>query len=184
MTCKYYSSHTGTAIVRCSRDAARLVWASATMISSPVEMIADGESVSGRKAASLRMRVIHCGGTIKKVQNKAIELDRKIIMRTRAKQKKLAASSKAQPSTERVKPIAEVVAPVAMVPSAVSMDDDEDLGEALDPIAPSLEVPAAATSAPSQTDLSTKSKSNNSHVDPETQALLAQSRKEINSISM
>lgn len=184
LTCKYYSSHTGTAIVRCSRDAARLVWASATMISSPVEIAADGETVSRGKTASLRMRVIHCGGTIKKVQNKAIELDRKMIMRMRAKQKRLAASSKAQPSTERAKVIAEVTAPVAVVPPTSSIDDDEDLGEALDPTAPSLEVPAVATQAPSQINLSTKSKSNNNPVDLETQALLAQSRREINSISM
>ncbi|EST05650.1 Ribonuclease P/MRP protein subunit [Kalmanozyma brasiliensis GHG001] len=187
LTCKYYSSHTGTAIVRCSRDAARLVWASATMISSPIEMAADGEASSAGRTASLRIRVIHCGGTIKKVQNKAIELDRKMIMRLRSKQRKLAAGSKARPSAGDVKTAAstaEVVAPVTAVPPVNALDEDEDLGEALDPGASGPGDPAPTIAAPSPSDPKVKVKGNESTIDPETQALLAQSRKQINSITV
>lgn len=189
LTCKYYSSHTGTAIVRCSRDAARLVWASATMISSPIEMAADGEASSSSigRPASLRIRVIHCGGTIKKVQNKAIELDRKMIMRLRSKQRKLAAGSKAQLPAEDAKaavPTAEVAVPASAVLPLGTADDDEDLGEALDPAASSLEDSASMIATPSLPDPRAKTKGSESTIDPETQALLAQSRKQINSISM
>ncbi|SPO25610.1 related to POP5 - subunit of both RNase MRP and nuclear RNase P [Ustilago trichophora] len=189
LTCKYYSTHTGTAIVRCSRDAARLVWASATLISSPVESVADpttGMEAAG-KAASLRIRVIHCGGTIKKVQNKAIELDRKLIMRMRAKQKRLAADQTQKLSSESkmqnavdYEDAASLVAPVIPV---APMDDDEDLGEALDPDAPTADSPAASTSTKLQPEEVTAA-SSSAKFDPETQALLALSRKQINSISM
>ncbi|CBQ72893.1 conserved hypothetical protein [Sporisorium reilianum SRZ2] len=182
LTCKYYSTHTGTAIVRCSRDAARLVWASATMISSPVEMIVDEGGSSSGNVPSLRIRVVHCGGTIKKVQSKAIELDRKLIMRLRTKQRRLAAvSSKGQSA----------VGSVPSVPSAVQdstpiapIDDDEDLGEALHPDASTAEASAASEPTRAQPAQNIKSKSKDSNVDPETQALLAQSQKQISSISM
>ncbi|TKY85640.1 hypothetical protein EX895_005179 [Sporisorium graminicola] len=191
LTCKYYSMHTGTAIVRCSRDAARLVWASATMISSPIEVSADDGSVSASaRAPSLRIRVIHCGGTIKKVQNKAIELDRKLIMRLRAKQKRLAAvGSKVHPPIGDVKsatPALEDSATIVPVVPIAPVDDDEDLGEALDPQFSATEAPVASIAAPATTQPNqlTTFKSNESNVDPETQALLIQSRRQISSISM
>lgn len=184
LTCKYYSSHTGTAIVRCSRDAARLVWAAATLISSPVEAEV-GASCSSKKAGpSLRMRVIHCGGTIKKVQNKAIELDRKLILRVRAKQAKIApSSSRTQVLTKAVTPaasLADEIAKPAVVPIA-PLDDDEDLGEALDPGKPVVDLTTPTSSTRAEVPAKKSPKPLN---DPETQALLAQSRKEISSITM
>lgn len=196
LTCKYYSTHTGTAIVRCSRDAARLVWASATMISSPVEMAAEsGGFPLGGEAPSLRIRVVHCGGTIKKVQNKAIELDRKLIMRLRSKQKKSAANStlsvfsdKSLHSTasavEEERPIP---VPIAIAPA---VDDDEDLGEALDPDGGAVAVSTSATATlpqvgqQNQPTATATARSKDSSIDPEIQALLQQSRKQINSITM
>lgn len=189
MTCKYYSTHTGTAIVRCSRDAARLVWASATLISSPVDTVADGTTATAAagKAASLRIRVIHCGGTIKKVQNKAIELDRKLIMRMRDKQRRLAANQTPKLPSESKMPNAvdkeEAASPVAPVIPIAPMDDDEDLGEALDPNSPTADSPASSTMTKLQPEEATAT-SSSAKIDPETQALLAQSRKQINSISM
>lgn len=189
LTCKYYSTHTGTAIVRCSRDAARLVWASATLISSPVDTVADGTTATAAagKAASLRIRVIHCGGTIKKVQNKAIELDRKLIMRMRDKQRRLAANQTPKLPSESKMPNAvdkeEAASPVAPVIPIAPMDDDEDLGEALDPNSPTADSPASSTMTKLQPEEATAT-SSSAKIDPETQALLAQSRKQINSISM
>lgn len=188
LTCKYYSTHTGTAIVRCSRDAARLVWASATMISSPVEISADdGGTVSGARGPSLRIRVIHCGGTIKKVQNKAIELDRKLIMRLRAKQNRHATMSKAPTSAESVVSTkqASEKPPLAVQIASAHDDDDEDLGEALEPATPSAQATEASITTTPQVGSHGHSKSNSkaNTLDPETQALLHQSRKQISSIS-
>ena len=190
LTCKYYSTHTGTAIVRCSRDAARLVWASATLISSPVEMSPHDSADVSANSASIRIRVIHCGGTIKKAQNKAIELDRKLILRLRAKQKKLATDSIRAPSPNATlldvspadqKPLASSPIPIA------SVDDDEDLGEALDPDAPGADDDERATTtstAALQATQADRTTTTASKRDSETQTLLAQSRKQINSISM
>ncbi|KAJ9479231.1 Ribonuclease P/MRP protein subunit POP5 [Pseudozyma hubeiensis] len=191
LTCKYYSTHTGTAIVRCSRDAARLVWASATMISSPVEMSSDDSgSIAGAIEPSLRIRVIHCGGTIKKVQNKAIELDRKLIMRLRAKQHRHAAISKAPTSVESVVPTKqtpEEKPPLAVQIATAHDDDDEDLGEALQPATPSAQATEASITTTPQARLQSQSQGSSNPksaaLDPETQALLHQSRKQIGSIS-
>lgn len=152
------------------------------MISSPVEM--GLESYSGAGTPRLRIRVVHCGGTIKKVQNKAIELDRKMIMRLRAKQKKVVAGTTPQTISrkEAVAPPSVEVAQVPIIPIA-AVDDEEDLGEALDPDAPVVD---KLSSVPVP-DISTQSKKPVAHkdtLDPETQALLAQSRKQINSIGM
>lgn len=179
LTCKYYSSHTGIAIVRCSRDAARLVWASATMVSSPVEM---GDVPPPGAAAMLRIRVLHCGGTIKKLQNKAIELDRKLILRLRNKQRKLAAASTAQAAVKNGVITVAITSGEADVPVAVSIpaiDDDEDLGEALESNIPTDQ---AATLVESSSKKGNNASKSSPKLDPETQALLARSRKEINSI--
>ncbi|ETS64897.1 hypothetical protein PaG_00871 [Moesziomyces aphidis] len=177
LTCKYYSPHTGTAIVRCSRDAARLVWASATLLSSPIEAEV---GTSTDKLPSLRMRVVHCGGTIKKVQNKAIELDTKLILRLRARQKKLATNAANGQKKQDVKTTVVQEVQPQVVKLAPVLGDDEDLGEALDanaaePPTTKLELPVHPT-APAKANQDSKS-------DAETQALIARSRKEINSIS-
>lgn len=185
LTCKYYSTHTGTAIVRCSRDAARLVWASATLISSPMEMVLAEEAGSSAKPASLRIRVIHCGGTIKNVQNKAIELDRKLIMRLRAMQKKVAAThAGANEIKPTVAPMVQDKASAVTAAPIAAMDDDEDLGEALDAdstLAADTTAPLADAEAGAK---ASDKASSSSTLDPETQALLAQSKKQINSISI
>ncbi|EPQ26530.1 uncharacterized protein PFL1_06908 [Pseudozyma flocculosa PF-1] len=69
LVCKYYSTHTGTAIVRCAREGAKVVWAAATLVSSTHP---DG----GPGGTPLRVRVTHLGGTIKKLQKRAMELDK------------------------------------------------------------------------------------------------------------
>lgn len=189
LTCKYYSSHTGTAIIRCSRDAARLVWAAATLVSSPVEV---GTQEKSEGSATLRMRVVHCGGTIKKVQNKAIELDRKMILRMRAKQKRLAAESKASSGLARAASNTPLLEEKASIPATIpiaAVDDDEDLGEALDPDVSEPDpaastVDGAAAAKGNVKDNDNDKASASSTADHETQALLAHSRKQINSISI
>ena len=188
LTCKYYSTHTGTAIVRCSRDAARLVWASATMIARPVEMKSDeSESFPSGEKPSLRIRVVHCGGTIKKVQNKAIELDRKLIMRLRAKQKRLAGTTRQGQSPEKVVADALTANQCLVALSALPTgEDDEDLGEALDPNVSRSEAAAASDSIVPQVEhtIKHKPKAKEDSMDFETQALLQESRKLISSITM
>ncbi|GAC94050.1 potential RNAseP/MRP complex component [Pseudozyma hubeiensis SY62] len=186
LTCKYYSTHTGTAIVRCSRDAARLVWASATMISSPVEMSSDDSgSGSSAKVPSLRIRVVHCGGTIKKVQNKAIELDRRLIMRLRAKQHRRATALTSAESVVSTKQAPQEKPPLAVQIAPADDDDDEDLGEALQPAVPNTQATEASITTTPQVGPQSQSQSNSkaATLDPETQALLHQSRKQISSIS-
>ena len=63
LVCRYYSPHTGTAIVRCARQGASTVWAAATLL------------VQDAEGRPIRIRVTHLGGTIKKVQLRAIQLD-------------------------------------------------------------------------------------------------------------
>ncbi|SPC62295.1 related to POP5 - subunit of both RNase MRP and nuclear RNase P [Ustilago sp. UG-2017b] len=188
LTCKYYSTHTGTAILRCSRDAARLVWASATLISSPVEMVVgEGAGSSGSlKLPSLRIRVIHCGGTIKKVQNKAIELDSKLITRLRAKQRKLAATdTNPKGSKASIAPIVEKEITAVPVVSLAAIDDEEDLGEALGADSTlAADVPMPVPDAEAKGAKASRKAVTSSDLDPETQALLAQSRKQINSITI
>lgn len=121
LTCKYYSTHTGTAIVRCTRDGARLVWAAATLISSASELPSPGTP------SNLRIRVVHCGGTIKKLQTKAIELDRRIILRLRTRQ-----------ATQQSISFKETLMPSA---------DTEDVGEALDTAAPALAAVSSTSKA-------------------------------------
>ncbi|KAN0063394.1 RNA-binding protein pop5 [Thecaphora frezii] len=83
LVCKYYSSHTGTAIVRCARQGAKLVWAAASLVSSTNP---DTSASGGAQGQPLRIRVLHLGGTIKKVQLRAMELDRKAILQLREAQ--------------------------------------------------------------------------------------------------
>ncbi|KAE8212193.1 hypothetical protein CF327_g4141 [Tilletia walkeri] len=64
--CKYYSPALRTAIIRSARESLKYVWAAVTLITES----------RGRR---LRTRVIHVGGTIKKVQLKAMGLDRAAI---------------------------------------------------------------------------------------------------------
>ncbi|SNX84234.1 related to POP5 - subunit of both RNase MRP and nuclear RNase P [Melanopsichium pennsylvanicum] len=190
LTCKYYSTHTGVAIVRCSRDAARLVWASATLISSSVEMSADRVAVNSEisgMSTGLRIRVIHCGGTIKKVQNKAIELDRKLIMRLRTKQKRLAAAANQSQGKKLESELSSIVSEgdevsIAPVIPIAPVDHDEDLGEALDSSTPVKATPEVTTQQPSKTE-HTNSASSHTTLDPVTQSLLAQSCKQISSIT-
>ncbi|KDN52446.1 hypothetical protein K437DRAFT_261375 [Tilletiaria anomala UBC 951] len=66
LACRYYSPKTGMAIIRCAREAARTVWAAITMINE----------LEGRR---VRIAVVHCSGTIKKTQMRAIEMDKKVI---------------------------------------------------------------------------------------------------------
>ncbi len=126
------------------------------------------------------MRVVHCGGTIKKVQNKAIELDTKLILRLRARQKKLATNAANGQKKQDVKTTVVQEVQPQVVKLAPVLGDDEDLGEALDanaaePPTTKLELPVHPT-APAKANQDSKS-------DAETQALIARSRKEINSIS-
>ncbi|KAK0554286.1 RNA-binding protein pop5 [Tilletia horrida] len=64
--CRYYSPALRIAIIRCARESAKHVWAAVTLITEC-------------KGRSVRPRVIHLGGTIKKVQLKAIGLDKAAI---------------------------------------------------------------------------------------------------------
>lgn len=170
LNCKYYSSHTGTAIVRCPRDGARFIWAAATLISSATELPPPSTATPCMSSTepSLRIRVVHCGGTIKKLQTKAIELDRRIILRLRNRQ--------AQRDLSHVisdRSLHSVAAPSAPFKPAMN---DEDLGETLD--APTEALPS---SSGTQT---TSPISKVTHQDPETANLLATSKKEITSITM
>ncbi|PWY99003.1 hypothetical protein BCV70DRAFT_217975 [Testicularia cyperi] len=192
LACRYYSPHTGTAIVRCSREAARHVWAAATLISSPVETsnsasaLAHSSHANTLEPASLRVRVVHCGGTIKKVQTKAIELDRKTIINLRQRQLRHAAASKAAHArrTTNTPPVLSEPAPTVVASFGVPADEDEDLGEALaetseqptDTIQPSMQ-----SAAPQSQSRAKPQHTKNKH-DAETAALLADSEKQIKSI--
>ncbi|CDW99403.1 hypothetical protein [Sporisorium scitamineum] len=112
-------------------------------------------------------------------------------MRLRAKQKRLVAvSSKAPPPIDSILPITPAVeksAPVVPAVPIALVHDDEDLGEALEPDPPSAPATAASIAVPEsipQAKQHNRVKSKESNADPETQALLAQSRKQISSISM
>ena len=70
LACRYYSDKTGLAIMRCARESMRIVWAAMTLM----------EEMDG---IICRINVLHCGGTIKKTQLRAIELDRQFILRSR-----------------------------------------------------------------------------------------------------
>ncbi|PWN54134.1 hypothetical protein IE53DRAFT_383324 [Violaceomyces palustris] len=78
MNCKYYSHHTGTAIVRCPREGMKYVWAACTLACF-------NDENQNAPPHRIRIRVIHCGGTIKKVQIKAMMLDEKKILGLRRK---------------------------------------------------------------------------------------------------
>ncbi|KAK0560886.1 RNA-binding protein pop5 [Tilletia horrida] len=64
--CRYYSPALRTAIIRCARESAKVVWAAVTLITE-------------HRGRRVRPRVIHVGGTIKKVQLRAMGLDRAAI---------------------------------------------------------------------------------------------------------
>lgn len=68
LTCKYYSPKSGIGILRSSRDGVRQVWAATTLLNT-----IDGHRV--------RICVRSCGGTIRKVQRKAISIDKTCILR-------------------------------------------------------------------------------------------------------
>ncbi|KAL7409125.1 Rpp14/Pop5 family-domain-containing protein [Mrakia frigida] len=63
---KYYSSNTSLCIIRTSRDHHRTVWAALSMLGA----------VNGEKVVA---RVVHCSGTIKKIQLATITYNRTIV---------------------------------------------------------------------------------------------------------
>ncbi|KAJ3193457.1 hypothetical protein HK101_004810 [Irineochytrium annulatum] len=64
---KYWSSRTGHGIIRVERDLCRMLWCAITMVTE----------VKGRAAL---IRVLHCGGTVKKTQEAAVEENRKALV--------------------------------------------------------------------------------------------------------
>lgn len=68
LLCKYYSPKSGIGIVRCARDGVRYVWGAATFL----------DSIDGHR---VRICVRSCGGTIRKIQRKAISIDKFYILR-------------------------------------------------------------------------------------------------------
>ena len=104
-------------------------------------------------------------------------------MRMRAKQKRLAANQTHAPPSENKLAAALAAQDVPSAAPVIPIDPDEDLGEALDPATPAPEAALATVAAVTPHLAHNNSASPNAKVDPETQALLAQSRKQINAIS-
>lgn len=111
LTCKYYSQKSGIAIVRCAREGMRYVWASATLLNE-----IDGQRV--------RICTYACGGTckahtgtIRKLQRKAIAIDRYYILQL----------EQAQHDMAKIPP-----PPAIPAPSKYVDLDDDDLGMAVD----------------------------------------------------
>ncbi|WFC94971.1 assembly of actin patch protein [Malassezia brasiliensis] len=104
LTCKYYSPKSGIAIVRCAREGMRYVWASATLLNE-----IEGQPV--------RICTYACGGTIRKLQRKAIAIDRYYILQL----------EQAQHDMAKIPP-----PPAVTAPDGYGDLEDDDLGMAVD----------------------------------------------------
>ncbi|WFC98957.1 ribonuclease P [Malassezia yamatoensis] len=104
LLCKYYSSKSGVAVVRCAREGVRYVWASATLLQHIEQH-------------PTRISVCACSGTIRKIQHKAIAIDRHyVILLEKSKLNSKSKSAQQLSVQEEIFP---------MLP-------DDDLGVALD----------------------------------------------------
>ncbi|KAH8696313.1 Rpp14/Pop5 family-domain-containing protein [Talaromyces proteolyticus] len=82
---KYLSPATGTVILRCPRDAYRLVWAALTYMSSvPAPKKGGGGSGEGRSGnVPAVFRVVRVSGTMRKAEEEAIRRARREVFRTK-----------------------------------------------------------------------------------------------------
>lgn len=110
LMCKYYSPKSGIGIVRCARDGVRYVWGATTFL----------DSIDGHR---VRICVRSCGGTIRKIQRKAISIDKFYILRLeQAKQLNISALRHA--AAELEKPTDAMDVPDDDV--GVPLDEDDD----------------------------------------------------------
>lgn len=110
LMCKYYSPKSGIGIVRCARDGVRYVWGATTFI----------DSIDGHR---VRICVRSCGGTIRKIQRKAISIDKFYILRLeQAKQLNMSALRRATAELEKPTDIMDVQDDDVGVP----LDEDDD----------------------------------------------------------
>ncbi|WFD43050.1 ribonuclease P [Malassezia psittaci] len=151
LICKYYSPKSGVAIVRCAREGIRYVWASATLLQHIEQH-------------PTRISVCSCSGTIRKLQRKAIAIDRHYIL--------LLEKSKLKPESNSAQqlPVQEEIFP--MLP-------DDDLGVALD----KDDEEEPATSVPRQETVVSGYVPKRSPVLSSTAQLIEQNRKNISDIS-
>lgn len=111
LTCKYYSPKSGIAIVRCAREGMRYVWASATLLNE-----IEGQRVRICTYACSGMCTAYTG-TIRKLQRKAIAIDRYYILQL----------EQAQHDMAKIPP-----PPAVTAPDVYGDLDDDDLGMAVD----------------------------------------------------
>lgn len=153
LACKYYSPKSGLGIVRCARDAARYVWGAATLLQT-----IDGQRVSiyVRACGGMLLALFtnfHVG-TIKKVQNKAISIDKSYILKIeQAKQSKQGVPIPMAAHTE----VLEIPTDFeAMDEDMGTIVDEEDIGAPMDNHQSLVSLKAAPQSENDDDPLSTK----------------------------
>ena len=110
LMCKYYSPKSGIGIVRCARDGVRYVWGATTFL----------DSIDGHR---VRICVRSCGGTIRKIQRKAISIDKFYILRLeQAKMLNISALRHAAAELEKPTDTMDVIDDDVGVP----LDEDDD----------------------------------------------------------
>ena len=110
LMCKYYSPKSGIGIVRCARDGVRYVWGATTFL----------DSIDGHR---VRICVRSCGGTIRKIQRKAISIDKFYILRLeQAKMHNISALRHAAAELEKPTDTMDVIEDDVGVP----LDEDDD----------------------------------------------------------
>ncbi|CAD6888639.1 unnamed protein product [Tilletia controversa] len=115
--CRYYSPHLHTAIIRSARESLKYVWAAVTLIAES-------------KGRRVRTRVIHVGGTIKKVQLKAMGLDKAAINDL---SKLMVDESTSTATASMIPSLPPASEPMSTAALALLADDqgEEDTGEAI-----------------------------------------------------